>query len=111
MKKIIKYVTDPRVLLILLYALIWMVLLSILPSCSKEEIPCEGPGNITITSRSIVGWENNVNVVIEIKGLDNPYHGFIEPLSTKEHRIEGHAMIRVRSVCGQFGNNWIEIGY
>ena len=79
-------------------------------SCSKEEAPCVGTGNITITSRSIVGWENNVNVIIEIKGLDNPYQGFIEPLSTMEHRIEGHAMIRVRTACSDW-SQWIEIGY
>jgi hypothetical protein len=78
-------------------------------SCSKDD-PCTGPGNITVTSRSIIGWENNVNVIIEVKGLDNPYHGFIEPLSTKEHRIEGHAMVRVRSKCSDY-SNWIEIGY
>jgi hypothetical protein len=51
-----------------------------------------------------------VNVIIEIKGLDNPYHGFIEPLSTKEHRIEGHAEIRVRTACSGW-SQWIEIGY
>jgi hypothetical protein len=84
--------------------------LALLVSCSKDEIPCTGPGNITLTSRSIIGWENNVNVIIEIKGLDNPYHGFIEPLSTKEHRIEGHAMVRVRSKCSEF-SQWFEIGY
>jgi hypothetical protein len=84
--------------------------LALLVSCSKDEIPCTGPGNITLTSRSIVGWENNVNVIIEIKGLDNPYHGFIEPLSTKEHRIEGHAEIRVRTACSEY-SQWIEIGY
>jgi hypothetical protein len=90
--------------------LITVLTLALIVSCSKEETPCIDPGNITITSRSIVGWENDVQVVIEIKGLDNPYHGFIEPLSTKEHRIEGHAMIRVRSKCSEY-SQWIEIGY
>ena len=90
--------------------LITVLTLALIVSCSKDEIPCTGPGNITITSRSIVGWENNVNVIIEIKGLDNPYHGTIEPLSTKEHRIEGHAMIRVRTACSEY-SPWIEINY
>jgi hypothetical protein len=88
----------------------YLLIILLFIGCKKEEIPCIGTGNITITSRSIVGWENDVNVIIEIQGLDNPYHGFIEPLSTKEHRIEGHANIRVRTACSEW-SPWIEIGY
>jgi hypothetical protein len=88
----------------------YLIIILLFLGCKKEEPPCIGPGYITLTSRSIVGWENNVNVIIEIKGLDNPYHGFIEPLSTREHRIEGHANIRVRTACSEW-TQWIEIGY
>lgn len=98
-----------KTLIIIIIYLTVAYILASLVSC-KKEVPCLGTGDITITSRSIVGWQNNVNVIIEIKGLDNPYHGFIEPISTKEHRIEGHAMIRVRTACSDW-SDWIEIGY
>jgi hypothetical protein len=86
------------------------VVLLLLASCSKDEIPCEGPGDITLSSRSIIAWKNDVHVIIEVKGLDNPYHFFIEPLSVNEHRVEGHAMARVRTACSEF-TPWFEIGY
>lgn len=98
-----------KTLIIIIVYLTLAFILANLVSC-KKDTPCIGAGKITITSRSIVGWSNPVNVIIEIKGLDNPYHGFIEPLSTKEHRIEGHSMIRVRTACSEW-TDWIEIGY
>jgi hypothetical protein len=78
-----------------------------LASCSKKD-DCIGPGEVTITSKSIIGWSNNVPVIIEVKGLDNPYHFFIEPVSKKEHRVEGYARIRVRTQCSLW-SEWFTI--
>lgn len=83
------------------------IIIIALASCSKKD-DCIGPGQITITSKSIIGWQNNVRVIIEVKGLDNPYRAFIEPVSTKEHRVEGYAEIRVRTECSGW-SEWYTI--
>ena len=86
----------------------YLLIILLLIGCKKEKIECVTPGNVVIVSKNIVTWSNKVPVIIEVKGLDNPYHFFIE--RDKEHRIEGHAMIRVRTECSQWGA-WKEINY
>jgi hypothetical protein len=84
-----------------------LALIIFLSSCSKKD-DCIGPGNITITSKSIISWSNNVPVIIEVKGLDNPYRFFIQPVSKKEHRVEGYAEVRVRTQCSGW-SEWYTI--
>ena len=84
-----------------------LIIIILLIGCKKEN-DCISPGNVVIVSKNIVTWSNKVPVIIEVKGLDNPYHFFIE--RDKEHRIEGHAMVRVRTKCSGW-SEWQEINY
>jgi hypothetical protein len=78
-------------------------------ACKKDD-QCITPGNIEIVSKSIITWSNKTTVIIEIKGIDGPYHGFIYPKDMDEHRVEGHAMIRVKTECSQW-SDWYEVNY
>lgn len=77
-------------------------------ACSKQETPCPGPGTITIVSKGIVTWSNPTTVTIEVQGISWPGHALMTPNEIGQHRIEGHANVRIRTECSPW-SDWYEI--
>lgn len=76
--------------------------------CSKDENPCPGPGTIGLRPPGIVTWTNPVQVQIEVQGISWPGHAIMTPNEIGQHRIEGHAMVRIKTDCSPW-STWIEI--
>jgi len=82
--------------------------LLLLGGCKKADT-CLGPGDVSIgVSKGIVLWSNPVRVQIEVKGISWPGHGIMTPNEISQHRIEGHAMVRLKTDCSPW-SEWIEI--
>jgi len=96
-----------RLIAILGWLTVLLAIISLMGSCKKTDT-CLGPGEVGLRLPGIVTWTNPVRVQIEVKGISWPGHAILTPNEIGEHRIEGHAQVRVKTDCSPW-SNWIEI--